>query len=90
MFVGEKEHGVDVQEVRLEDTNSPGENEDVSPPIDWVLLYKRKTVLNSLELSVQDVHLDFCGFRKCALGWIYFMRRVLVCRRVSVSQPRHV
>jgi hypothetical protein len=47
-------------------------------------------MLNSLELSVQDVHLDCRGFRKCALGWIYFMRRVLVCRRVLVSQPRHV
>ncbi len=51
-------YSVDVQKIGLEHTYPPGKSEDVSSPVDWIVLYKCKMVLNFCELSVEDVHID--------------------------------
>jgi hypothetical protein len=47
----------DVQEVRLEEADTPRAQENISFPIDRFDLNKCEFVLNSTELSVQDVHI---------------------------------
>jgi hypothetical protein len=49
----------DVQEVRLEEADTPREYEDIGFPIDGFHLNKCEFVLNSTELSVQDVHIAY-------------------------------
>jgi hypothetical protein len=51
-----EEHGHDVQEIGLEEADTPRENKDIRSPIDWILLNKCKAILDRGKLSVQEVH----------------------------------